>query len=143
MPILFAFAVLATQGYLAVGRNFANLLETPFIPYCLLGAFSIHMATRPGLRERLCTVALGVLSIGWFAAFSGKFRPEWSGIIACGAFLGLSSLTVMAVQVLRLRGKAQLGKLNTLFAGSVFGYSALLIASVLNLTTKLHPRTYD
>ena len=59
IPPLFAFAVLATQGYLAIGRNFANLLETPFLPYCLLGTFCIHMATRPGLKERLWTVTLG------------------------------------------------------------------------------------
>jgi hypothetical protein len=143
IPALFALAVLATQGYLAVGRNFANLLETPFLPYCLLGAFCIHMATRPGFKERLWTVGLGALSIACFVLFSGKFRPTWSGFIACVAFPGLSSLTVMAVQVLRLRGKAQNEKLNTLLSGSVFGYSALLIAAVLNLTTRLHPQTYD
>ncbi len=143
IPALFAFVVLATQGYLAIGRNFANLLETPFLPYCLLGAFCIHMATRPSLKERIWTFTLGALSIASFVLFSGKFRPAWSGVIACGAFPGLSSLTVMAVQVLRLRGKAQNEKLNTLLAGSVFGYSALLIAAVLNLTTRLHPQTYD
>ena len=143
VAVLFAFAVLASQGYLAMGRNFANLLETPFIPYCLLGAFSIHMATRPGRRERLCTIGVATMAIVWFVTLSGKFRPEWSGIVACSSFFGLSSLTVIAVQVVRLRGKAQTEKVNTLFAGSVFGYSALLIASVLNLTTKLHPQTYD
>jgi hypothetical protein len=143
IPPLFALAVLATQGYLAIGRNFANLLETPFLPYSLLGTFCIHMATRPGLKERVWTVALGVLSIACFVVLNAKFRPTWSGVIACGGFLGLSSLTVLAVQVLRLRGKAQNEKLNTLLSGSVFGYSALLIAVVLNLTTKLHPQTYD
>src|ERR1051325_7599287 len=60
IPILFAFAVLATQAYLVIGRNFTNVLETPFLPYCLLGAFSIHMATRPGVGERLWTAGLAV-----------------------------------------------------------------------------------
>jgi hypothetical protein len=143
IPVLLAAAVLATQGYLVMGRDFANVLETPFLPYCLLGTFAIHMATRPGRKERLWTVALAALSIVWFVAFSGKFRPTWLGIVACGSFFGLSSLTVLAVQVLRLRGEPQTGKLNTLFAGSVFGYSALLIATVLDFTTKLHPQTYD
>lgn len=143
MAILFAFAVLATQGYLAIGRNFGNLLETPFLPYCLLGTFSIHMATRVDLRERLCTIGLGVLSIAWFVTQNSRFQPEMAGFVACGGFLGLASLTVVAAQVVRLRGDAQMEKVHTLFAGSVFGYSALLIAFVLNLTTKLHPRTYD
>jgi hypothetical protein len=142
-PAILALAVLGTQLYLVMGRNFLNILETPFLPYCLLGAFSIHMATRPGRKERFSTLAIAAIAILWFAAFSGKFRPTWSHTIACGAFTGLASLTVLAVQVLRSRGNAQTERLNTLFAGSVFGYSAILIAGVLNLTTKLHPRTYD
>lgn len=143
IPALVAFAVLATQGYLALGRNFANVVETPFFPYCLLGAFAIHMATRPGVRERLWTLALAAVSMAWFVGLSGKFRPSGAGVLACCAFLGLSSLTVLAVQVLRLRGDPQVEKLHTLFAGSVFGYSALLIGGVLSVTTALHPQTYD
>ena len=141
--VLVALTVLAAQLYLAIGRNFANVLETPFLPYCLLGAFSIHLATRPGLSERLWTLALGSLSAVAFVAWSGRFQPTWSGMIACGAFFGLSSLTVLAVQVLRLRGSLQTEKLNTLLAGSAFGYSAIVIAAVLNLTTRIQPRTYD
>jgi hypothetical protein len=57
--------------------------------------------------------------------------------------MGLASLTVLAVQVLRLNGSARDDKLSTLAAGSVFGYSALFIAFILNYTTKLHPETYD
>jgi hypothetical protein len=143
IPVLLALSVLGTQAYLAIGRNFANVLETPFLPYCLLGAFSIHMATRPGRKERLWTLIIAAIAIVGFVAFGGKFRPTWSNIIACGAFLGLASLTVLAVQVLRLRGAGQTCKLHTLFAGSVFGFSALFIAAILNLTTKLHPQTYD
>jgi hypothetical protein len=143
ISVLLALSVLSTQAYLVIGRNFANVLETPFLPYCLLGAFSIHLATRPGRQERWWTLAIAAIAIVCFVAFGGKFRPSWSNIVACGAFLGLASLTVLAVQVLRLRGTGQTGKLHTLFAGSVFGYSALFIAYILNVTTKLHPQTYD
>jgi len=142
-PAILALAVLGTQVYLAAGRSFQNVLETPFLPYCLLGAFAIHMATQPGRQELLWTLGIAAGGILWFAGFSGKFQPTWSHTIACGAFTGLASLTVLAVQVLRMRGEEQTKKLDTLFAGSAFGYSALVIAGVLNFTTKLHPRTYD
>jgi hypothetical protein len=141
VPILLAFAVLGVQIYLALGRNFANVLETPFLPYCLLGAFAIHLATGLGRKELICTLGIAAVSMTWFLASADKL--SWSRIIASGAFAGLTSLTVLAIQVIRLRGSAQTEKLNTLFAGSVFGFSAIFIAVVLNLTTKLHPRTYD
>src|SRR3954449_8917815 len=81
IPILLAVAVLGLQVYLALGRNFANVLETPFLPYCLLGAFSIHMATCPGRKERMWTLGIATASIAWFLASGGK--PAWSRIIAC------------------------------------------------------------
>jgi len=140
---LVAVAILAGQAYLALGRGFANIVEDPFLPYCLLGAFAIHMATRPGRGERLATFSIAGSSIAYFVWFSGKFRPTWGGFLACLAFTGLASLTVLAVQVLRLRGSQRDEKLSTLGAGSVFGYSALFIAFILNYTTKLHPQTYD
>ncbi len=140
---MFALSVLAGQAYLAFSRGFANILQDPFLPYCLLGAFAIHMATRPGRRERLATFSVAAISIACFVLFSGKFRPTWGGFLACLAFTGLASLSVLAVQVLRLRGGQRDDKLNTLCAGSVFGYSALFIAFILNYTTKLHPQTYD
>ena len=138
---LMAIAVLGVQAYLALARNFANLLENPFLPYCLLGAFAIHMATRPRRREVLWTLGIAVASMAWFLASGGK--PTSARIVASGAFAGLATLAVLAIQVLRLRGAEQLEKLNTLFAGSVFGFSSLFIAAILNLTTRLHPQTYD
>jgi len=143
IPVVFAIVILATQGYLALGRNFSNLLETPFVPYCLLGAFAIHMASRPSRAECLATFALAIAAICWFVALCGKFRPTTAYVVAAAGFSGLASLTVIAIQVLRHRGQEQTGRLNTLLAGSVFGMSALIFAGVLEFTTRLHPQTYD
>jgi hypothetical protein len=143
VPAVLAVTVLCGQLYLAAGRNFATILETPFLPYCLIGAFAIHFWTRPVAAERWCTVALAIAGTAWFAAFSGRFQWNWPCSIACGSFFGLASLTVLAAQIVRLRGAVQKEKLDTLIAGSVFGYAALFIAFILNLTTRLHPQTYD
>jgi hypothetical protein len=143
VPALLAAMVLWGQAYLAVGHDFATILNTPFLPYCLIGAFAIHFWTRPSAAERWCTLALASAGTACFVLFSHRFRFNWPCSIACGSFFGLASLAVLTVQTARLRGAAQKEKLDTLAAGSVFGYSALLITFILNLTTRLHPRTYD
>jgi len=135
--------VLAGQGWLALGRHFATILETPFLPYCLIGAFAIHFWTRPGRSECMATLALGAASALAFILWSGRYRFDWPSSIASGSFFGLASLAVLAVQTIRLESAAQKEKLETLMAGGVFGYSALFIAYILNFTTRLHPRTYD
>jgi PAP2 superfamily len=143
LPAILAVVVLCGQLYLVTGRNFENILATPFLPYSLIGSFAIHFWTRPGRAERLCTLSLALASALAFVLLSGRFRFDWPSSIATGAFLGVASLTVLAVQVVRTHGLEQEQKLHTLIAGSVFGYSALFIAAILNLTTRLHPRTYD
>lgn len=138
-----ALAVLCGQCSLVVGRNFSSVLETPFLPYCLLGAFAIHFWTRPARAERIATLLLAAAYTLAFLFDSGRYRFDWPTSIACGSFFGLASLTVLAVQTMRLTGVRQKEKLETLVAGSAFGYSALFIAYILNLTTRLHPRTFD
>jgi hypothetical protein len=140
---ILAIAVLGGQASLVLARHFATILETPFLPYCLIGAFAIHFWTRPGRAETAATLALAVAGIAAFVGWSGRYRFDWPSSIACGSFLGLASLTVLAVQMVRLRGPAQKAKLDVLVAGSVFGYSAIFISYILNLTTRLHPQTYD
>jgi hypothetical protein len=143
VPALMAVMVLCGQAYLVIGRNFTAILDTPFLPYCLIGAFAIHFWTRPAATERWCTLALAAMGVFLFVAQSHRYRADWGGTIACGSFFGLASLAVLAVQTIRLPGARGKEKLDTLIAGSIFGYSALFIAYILNLTTALHPRTYD
>lgn len=140
---ILALVVLAGQSWLAMSRHFATILETPFLPYCLVGAFAIHFWTRPGRAERMVTLVLASAAAIAFVLWSGRYRFDWPSSIACGSFLGLSSLTVLAVQTARRRGTRQKATLDTLVAGSIFGYSAIFIAYILNLTTRLHPQTYD
>ena len=140
---LLAAAVLGGQCVLVAGRHFATILETPFLPYCLIGAFAIHFWTRPGRTERLVTLGLAIAATTAFVLASGRFHGDWPSTVACGSFFGLASLAVLAVQTIRSRGAAQKNKLDTLVAGSIFGYSAIFIAYILNFTTRLHPQTYD
>jgi PAP2 superfamily len=141
--MVLAAAVVGGQVYLVAAHRFLNLVETPFLAYSLAGSFAIHFWTRPGRAERLITIALAIAAAATFALGSGRFRGDWPTSVACAGFFGLASLVVLAGQVCRLRGAEQDRKLRTLMAGSVFGFSALFIAVILNWTTRMHPRTYD
>jgi len=142
-PALLALMILMGQVYMLAANNFAAILQTRFLPYCLLGTFAIHMWTRPSRAEVIWTSALaGVFALS-FIVFTHQFQADWPSLVACGSFLGLASLFVLAVRVFCLRGARQRDTCNTLIAGSIFGYSAVAIGFVLKLTATLQPRTYD
>lgn len=145
-PVVLAFLALFLLGgqiYLIASRGFANLLETPFLPYCLLGAFAIHMATRPGRWECVAAISLAVLLALGFVVLRPGFRWTWPNGLAAASSTGLGSLAVLTAGVLRHRGAQQQQKLTTLIGGSIFIYSSLFIAFILKATAAWHPKTYD
>lgn len=142
LPAFLAVFLVGGQVYLIAFRGFANVLETPFLPYCLLGAFAIHMAARPGRRECAATISLAVLLALGFVVWRPGFRWTWPNELAAASSTGLASLAVLAVQVLR-HGPQHRQKLTTLIGGSVFIYSSLFIAFILKATAAWHPKTYD
>jgi hypothetical protein len=145
-PLTAAFLacfLLGGQVYLIAARGFANVLETPFLPYCLLGAFAIHMASRPGRFECILTLTLaGLLAVG-FVGLRPGFRWTWPNSLAAASSSGLASLAVLTLQVLVRRGAGQREKLTTLIGGSIFIYTSLFIALILKWTAVWHPKTYD
>lgn len=143
MPAFLALFLLGGQVYLILARGFANVLETPFLPYCLLGAFAIHMATRPSRFECVATWLLGSILAYGFIGLRPDFHWTWPNEIAGASSFGLASLAVLACQVVRLRGPQQKKKLGSLIGGSIFVYTSMFIAFVLKLTAAWHPKTYD
>src|SRR5581483_3646946 len=89
VPAMLAAMVLAGQAYLACNHDFATILDTPFLPYCLIGAFAIHFWTRPSSAERWSTLALAGAGTACFALFSHRFVFNWPCSVACGSFFGL------------------------------------------------------
>jgi hypothetical protein len=143
VPAFLALFLLGSQLYLIATRDFAHLLENPFLPYCLLGAFAIHMAARPGRGECLITLTLASLLGLGFAVLRPGFQWTWPNELAVASSLGVATLAVLSFHTARLRGVEQRERMKTLIAGSVFIYTALFIAFVLKLTAALHPKTYD
>lgn len=118
----------------------------PTFCFTLLGTFMIYVWTRP---SRSAWLAVLILTIALRAACArlmgglGHYYGVWS--ISWGAFLGIASLLVLAVQVVRSHSSGTERKLyrKTFYAGAVFPLCSLLIGYSVPLTVWLRPKTYD
>src|SRR3954452_7413305 len=73
------------------------------LSFMLLGSFVIHLGARPGRAEWLAVLVLAAVLRTLYAALVG-FHPYFGSVlISCGSFLGLASLLVQLLQILRSR----------------------------------------
>lgn len=124
----------------------------PAFSFTLLGTFVIYMWTRP---SRPAWVAVLIVAAGLRSACIrlmgglGTYYGVW--LISWGAFLGIASLMVLAMQIARLPGRLPERLLDidrksyrqTFYAGAVFPLCSLLIGYTVPITTWLRPMTYD
>lgn len=119
----------------------------PTFSFTLLGTFAIYAWTRPSrsgwLAVFLVAIALRFACIRSMGRLGTYYAVQW---ISWGAFLGIASLIVLAIQIMRSGGRSAHfnGKSRQAFyAGAVFPLCSLLIGYTLPLTTWLRPKTYD
>jgi hypothetical protein len=120
----------------------------PTFAFTLLGAFAIYMRTRPSRAAWLSVliVAVGlrlacVRLMGGLGTYYGVWWISW------GAFLGIASLIVLAVQIARSRPRLSDSERSlrrqTFYDAAVFPICSLLIGYTVPLTIWLRPQTYD
>jgi len=116
----------------------------PTLCFTLLGTFLIYLWTLPARSARLAVLllALGLRAacIRWMGGL-GTYHGVWW--ISWGAFLGIASLIVLAVQVVGSRPPNRQSLVHTFYAGVVFPFCSLLIAYSIPITIRLWPKTYD
>jgi hypothetical protein len=116
----------------------------PSFCFTLLGTFAIYLWTRPARSAVLAVFVLAIaLRLACVRIMGGLGAYYGVGWISWGAFLGLASLMVLAIQVVRSRDEERRLCRQTFFAGAVFPLSSLLIGYSVPLTTWLRPQTYD
>lgn len=116
----------------------------PTFCFTLLGACVIYLWTRPSrwawLAVALLATALRVGCYQVMGGFGAYYGVRW---ISWGAFLGIASLIVLAVQVVRSQKPERQFLRKTFYAAAVFPLCSLLIGYAIPLTTWLRPKTYD
>ena len=120
----------------------------PTLCFTLLGTFIIYLWTRP---SRSALLAVLIIAVGLRMALiraMGSLGTYW-GVrwISWGAFLGIASLMVQFVQILRSRRRLAADDRKrlreTFYAGAVFPGCSMLIAYTVPLTIWLRHRTFD
>jgi PAP2 superfamily len=131
------------------GTRLPERMPTPFeinptLCFTLLGTFIIYLWTLPARSARLAVL---LLAVGLRAACTGLMGGlgAYYGVwwISWGAFLGIASLIVLAVQVVSSHPSNRRSLVHTFYAGAVFPLCSLLIGYTIPITTWLRPRTYD
>jgi hypothetical protein len=120
----------------------------PTLCFTLLGTFIIYLWARPSRPSLLASLIVAVgLRVALIRAMGGLGTYWGVRWISWGAFLGIASLIVLFVQILRSLGRATNGERKilreTFYGGAVFPACSLLIAYTVPLTIWLRHRTYD
>ncbi|HLX84417.1 MAG TPA: phosphatase PAP2 family protein [Terriglobales bacterium] len=120
----------------------------PTFSFTLLGTFVIYLWTRPS-RPALLAVVIGAIGlrvacIRLMGGLGSYYGVSW---ITWGAFLGITSMMVLAVQMVRSRRRSTDAKgisyRQAFYSGAVFPLCSLLVGDALPATEWLRPRTYD
>jgi len=119
-------------------------LSHPVVACLLLDCFLIHAATDASPTETLSTVAIG--SAGYillFASGQASHALSWGAFCLGASVLGISSLFVLSVRALELKGQAGWRKLRTYGRGSIFLCMAIWSIPFLKLAMQIRAHKLD
>src|SRR5262245_9710559 len=141
-PKLLLGVILAMSLALSIRNGLIAALGVSATLACfMVGSFAIHMWTRPGWRELCGVVACGgALGAVYARAFSG---PQLSILTTCASFLGVSSIAVLAIRSIALRGAVRREKLFTLAAVCTLPFIWMFAVLCISMTPVFCPRTLD
>ena len=142
LPRIAAAASIAFLMLIAIRGGFFNFDNKPHLAALISFAFFLHCWTRPRAIEALAAVLIAAA----VRLLYGVPHPEngaFFAIFTYGAFLGLGSLAVLAVQVTRSTGEKRERRRGALTAGLLAPVAFVLVGFPLRLTIMLHPKTYD
>lgn len=142
VPRIAATASVAFLLYVAALGGFFNFDNQPRLAALISFVFLLHCWTRPRAIDALA-VALIAVAVRFLYGAPHPVDGPFFAILTYGAFLGLGSLAVLAVQVTRSAGEERERQRAALTAGLLSPVAFMLVGFPLRLTIMLHPKTYD
>ena len=130
--------------HIRLAMNPVGFQFNPTFAFTLLGTFAIYLWSRPPLAAWIWVLPLAAaMRVTWVyavGAFGNYFGAAW---ISWGAFLGIATLIVLAIQAMRAPFDQRRSYIRTFYAGSVFPLLSMVTGYSLALTLWLRPRTWD
>jgi hypothetical protein len=94
---LLSIQALCAAGILVFLAATFRIGEAAYIAFGVMGAFGIHLATRPSRREMFLVLASGAAFAGIYFLLHGKVGDYWGRTIGTvGGFLGMGSLLLLS-----------------------------------------------
>ena len=125
---------------LALDRAFYDSsLISPYFAFTLASTLMLHLRVRPVLPDAVF-VLLGASLIAAVDFLGLHYPPQ---LMAPFAFLGLSSLAVLAIRTVWARPTDRKLLLYALVPAILFAFSDWMASTLLALTGKAHPQTLD
>jgi hypothetical protein len=95
--VLLSIQALCAAGILVFLAATFRIGEAAYVAFGLMGAFGIHLATRPSRREMFLAVAFGAAFAAIYFLLHGKVGDYWGRTIGtAGGFLGMGSLLLLS-----------------------------------------------
>src|SRR5579863_1767595 len=94
---LLSIQALCVAGILVFLAATFRIGEAAYVAFGVMGAFGIHLATRPSRREIILVLAFGAAFAGIYFLLHGKVGDYWGRTIGtAGGFLGMGSLLLLS-----------------------------------------------
>ena len=122
---------------------YVSFVDSPLTAFGMWGAFTIHIWTRPGPKEGIYTILLGIAARGIYNIVIGERGYPGSLIIGMGTFLGFASLAVMIVRSLERKGERRAACRRALAIVAFMSYMGVAWAFFLSLANAVLPNKFD
>jgi len=135
--------LLITETVAVRGGLYDSFVDSPLSGWGMWGTFVIHMFTKPSRKEIGITALLALAMRLLYDMVVGEKGYEGYVIIGMGAFLGIASLIVLAVQTVRVKTERRAVIRRTIGVLALFNYMSASLGFYFTMITAMLPRKLD
>jgi hypothetical protein len=125
------------------GGLYDFFVDSPLSGWGMWGTFAIHMFTRPSRKEIGVTALLAAAMRLAYDVGIGERGYEGYILIGMGTFLGIASLMVLAVEMVRIQSERRAVLRRTIGVLALLNYMSICLGFYFNMITTLLPRKLD
>lgn len=142
--VLLSIQALCVAGILVFLAATFRIGEAAYIAFGVMGAFGIHLATRPSRREMILTLLFGAAFAGIYFLLHGKVGDYWGVTIGTtGGFLGMGSLLLLSCKWIYAPPAGKRAHFEVLREASIIPLLCICSIVAVGAAIRFTPFTYD
>ena len=142
--VLLSIQALCAAGILVFLAATFRIGEAAYVAFGVMGAFGIHLATRPSRRELILVLAFGAAFAGVYFLLHGKVGDYWGRAIGTtGGFLGMGSLLWLSCKWIFAPPAGKRAHFEVLREASIIPLLCVCSVVAVGAAIRFTPLTYD